>query len=156
MDTQFKFGAMTRSEKVVTFDGWCMGCNEYRTYIGPKGWIIAYNENLQTWEITHHYYSDLQLTLLNPDEMPMGRHTWRAEKNVCNQGQTNSMVLQIGGCQERGFTCDDGKCVTMEQRCNNIEVRVWSKLINRAAVTIISHNSFSNLALPTGGVSGLD
>ena len=73
--------------------------------------------------MTHHHYSDLSITMLDPDVMPVGRHTWRVENNVCNQGKTNSVILQISGCQEKEFTCDDGKCVKLEQRCNNIEVR---------------------------------
>ena len=44
------------------------------------------------------------------------------QKNVCNEGETSAEVLQISGCAEEEFTCDDGKCLEISQRCNNIEV----------------------------------
>ena len=31
--------------------------------------------------------------------------------NVCNEGKTSTEVLQISGCSEGQFTCDDGKCL---------------------------------------------
>ena len=96
--------------------------SEHRKYVGPKGWTIAYNTTDNQWVMSHYYYTDLTLTMLDPDVLPVGRHSWRVENNVCNQGQTNTMVLQISGCGEDQFTCDDGKCVQIHQRCNNIEV----------------------------------
>ena len=65
---------------------------------------------------------DLTLTMLDQDSLPVGRHKWLVENNVCNEGETSSEILQLSGCEEGQFTCDDGKCLEMSQRCNNIEV----------------------------------
>ena len=42
MDTQFKFGALTPSENSLGFTGGrCNVCMaDYRSFIGPKGWIL--------------------------------------------------------------------------------------------------------------------
>ena len=112
MDKQFELAAIKRGAKI----------NEYRSFIGPKGWLIEYNKDNNQWLMTHNHYKDLSLTMLEPDIMPIGRHTWSVANNVCNQGRTNDVVLQISGCQDRQFTCDDGKCIHIDQRCNNIEV----------------------------------
>ena len=61
--------------------------------------------------------------MLDTDDLPVGRHKWMVENNVCNEGATSSETLLISGCEDGEFTCDDGKCLDISQRCNNIEVR---------------------------------
>ena len=41
----------------------------------------------------------------------VGRHKWMVENNVCSEGETSSMKLQISGCKKEQFTCDDGKYI---------------------------------------------
>ena len=95
---------------------------ETRHYVGPKGWILSRNTTDKKWRMTHKSYPDLTLTMLEMDALPVGRHNWRINNNVCNQGTTNVQSLLISGCKEDEFTCDDGKCLNITQRCNNIEV----------------------------------
>ena len=71
--------------------------------------------------MSHYFYTDLTFTMLDSDALPIGRHKWLIENNVCNEGETSAQELQISGCQEGKFTCDDGKCLEIFQRCNNIE-----------------------------------
>ena len=40
--------------------------------------------------------------------------------NVCNEGKTSTDILQKIGCEQEPFTCDDGKCLDMSQRCKLI------------------------------------
>ena len=72
--------------------------------------------------MSHESYEDLTLTMLDMDALPLGRHKWRVENNVCNQGETSIETLLLSACKEDQFTCDDGKCLNITQRCNNIEV----------------------------------
>ena len=116
MDTQYKFA----DHKPGPF-GWAK--DDYRSFVGPKGWIISRNKTDKKWRMTHYYYTDLSLTLLASDALPVGRHKWLVENNVCQEGETSTEILQLSGCEEEQFTCDDGKCLQMSQRCNNIEVR---------------------------------
>ena len=115
MDTQYKFadhipgGLETRE-----FDS--------RSYVGPKGWTITRNLTDKAWRMSHYYYTDLTLTMLDGDALPVGKHKWLVENNVCNEGMTSTEVLLLSGCAEDEFTCDDGKCLDISQRCNNIEV----------------------------------
>ena len=76
----------------------------------------------KAWQMNHTHYPELTLTMMDTDSLPVGRHTWKIENNACNQGETSSQVLLMSACQESEFTCDDGKCVNITQRCNNIEV----------------------------------
>jgi len=54
---------------------------------------------------------------------------WKIENNVCNQGETSIETLLISGCKEDQFTCDDGKCLSINQRCNNIEVSFFKLIL---------------------------
>jgi hypothetical protein len=48
----------------------------------------------------------------------LGKHTWRISNNGLYSYTTQ---LKLTGCdQEAEFTCADGQCVTMEERCNQL------------------------------------
>ena len=115
MDTQYKLEDHRPGPTVVYGKG-------TRGFVGPKGWRISLNLTNNRWRMTHYHYVDLSLTMMDLDALPIGRHKWMAENNVCNEGETSAVVLQISGCDEEQFTCDDGKCIDIHQRCNNIEV----------------------------------
>ena len=118
MDTQYKFASHAPGKMLDNIDE----TTSARSYVGPKGWIISRNETDRKWRMSHYHYTDQTLTMLDMDMLPMGRHKWMIENNVCNEGLTSSQVLQISGCNTQQFTCDDGKCINISQRCNNIEV----------------------------------
>ena len=117
MDTQFKLSSHSVGPIIPEE-------SESRSYVGPKGWRISRGEKDGKWRMSHYHYTDLTLTMLDTDVLPFGRHKWMVENNVCNEGVTSSQVLQISGCNEQQFTCDDGKCIDLSQRCNNIEVNM--------------------------------
>ena len=107
-------------EESLGIDQW--GKDNTRSYIGPKGWTISRDPADKLWRMQHRSYEDLTLTMLDMDALPIGRHNWRVENNVCNRGETSIESLLISACREDQFTCDDGKCLDITQRCNNIEV----------------------------------
>ena len=101
MDTQYKLEDHKPGEMGLQKDS--------RGFVGPKGWRISKNLTDKKWRMTHYHYVDNTLTMLDMDALPVGRHKWLVEKNVCSEGETSSMELQISGCEEDQFTCDDGK-----------------------------------------------
>ena len=115
MDTQYKF----EDHRPGPY-GWHP--LDYRSFVGPKGWIISRNLTDKKWRMTHYYYTTLTLTMMTKDALPVGKHKWLVENDVCNEGETSSQILQLSGCKEGQFTCDDGKCLDISQRCNSIEV----------------------------------
>ena len=38
----------------------------------------------------------------------------------CNQGLPYNLTVKISGCTEEEFTCDDGQCVGIEERCDQV------------------------------------
>ena len=53
--------------------------------------------------------------------MPTGKHTWRVANNTCNNGITNVQKLLISACKADQFTCDDGFCISILERCDNFQ-----------------------------------
>ena len=121
MDTQYKFAEFKqldlRTKPNVATN------KDKREYVGPKGWTISYNSTEGEWRMSHYHYTELTLTMLAKDVLPVGTHKWRVENNVCQEGETSVEILQLSACDEGQFTCDDGKCLDIAQRCNNIEER---------------------------------
>ena len=125
MDTQYKLAEpepLDLSKSTLYADRADRG-KHIRGFVGPKGWVISRNKTNYKWMMTHYHYTDYTLTMMNKNSLPFGRHKWRIENNICNEGKTNLETLQLSACPEGGFTCDDGKCIDISQRCNNIEVR---------------------------------
>ena len=52
----------------------------------------------------------------------LGKHTWRVEGDHpdCHGGVPYTTQLKLTGCREGEFTCSDGQCVAMEQRCDQL------------------------------------
>ena len=103
MDTQYKYKFAEYIQGSFMY-----GLNNARNYIEPKGWIISRNKTDNKWRKSHYHCTDLTLTILDTDVLPVGRHKWKVE----NEGKTSTQILQLGGCEEGEFTCDDGKCAT--------------------------------------------
>ena len=65
MDTQYKFADHNPGPY-----GWIL--DESRSFVGPKGWIISRNETDKKWRMTHYHYTELSLTMLDSDDLPVG------------------------------------------------------------------------------------
>ena len=120
MDTQYKL-AEHRPGSVEYYAP--NKLKRFREYVGPKGWIISKNNEEKRWRMTHYHYTDLSLTMLDQDSLPVGRHTWQVENDVCSEGLTSTQTLLLSACEEGQYTCHDGKCLDISKRCNNIEVK---------------------------------
>ena len=53
----------------------------------------------------------------------LGKHEWTISNDVhkCGKGKPYTTMLKLTGCKEEGeFTCDNGQCIEMEERCNQV------------------------------------
>ena len=51
----------------------------------------------------------------------MGLHSWQINGDqYCNEGQPYTALLKLTACKEGQFTCNDGICISMDKRCDQI------------------------------------
>ena len=49
---------------------------------------------------------------------PFGSHMWTLGSKVCNKHDGEEVQLTISICGEGKFTCSDGSCINLRQRCD--------------------------------------
>ena len=91
--------------------------------VGKRTTQIQYNDSSGQWILTDAVSSVTAVSEATKVSYVLGKHRWTVSNDVfsCNKGQPYSTLLMLSGCNPDGeFTCDDGQCITMEQRCNQI------------------------------------
>ena len=60
--------------------------------------------------------------LMSPSYL-LGKHNWTISNDdyECNEGKPYTTMLKLTGCNPEGeFTCNDGQCIKMEERCDQV------------------------------------
>ena len=54
--------------------------------------------------------------------MIFGKHIWKIkdDSTSCNESESALKVLKFTGCQDGEFTCSDGQCISMAERCDQV------------------------------------
>ena len=122
---------------VIRLKGFCTGTAfEYKRYtvtqfaadpsnilmVGGQSAQIKYNYKLSQW-----VYSDPRLNLTawsraSQNSFALGKHNWTVagDKYPCSEGKEYTLEMKLTGCDYTQFTCDDGQCIKMEERCNQM------------------------------------
>ena len=54
------------------------------------------------------------------ESFSLGKHNWTVLDPGCS-GDQITLEMKLTGCQQKGeFTCNDGQCIRMEERCNQL------------------------------------
>ena len=95
--------------------------------IGSISLSIRYNDIKSQWVLTDSLSNITAVSRADKKSYVLGKHKWTVTGDVfdCQKGEPTAepytTYLKLSGCNPRGeFTCNDGQCVTMEQRCNQI------------------------------------
>ena len=90
--------------------------------VGKQSARIEYDSSLSEW-----VYSDPRLnvtarTRASQISYALGKHNWTISGDTykCSKGKDYTFEMKLTGCKETQFTCDDGQCVKMEERCNQM------------------------------------
>ena len=59
-----------------------------RKYGGSTGWVLAHDKEQDLWQLQHHHYPHLTISMEDRDSLPVGIHSWIAANNTCSLGQT--------------------------------------------------------------------
>lgn len=80
-----------------------------------------YDEDLSLWKATHQAHKEfLATSSAKKSSLLLGRHDWTVhnDSKSCSLATSYTTVLKLTGCSKEEFTCDDGSCVSMTDRCN--------------------------------------
>ena len=91
--------------------------------VGLKHSRIDYDKVDQKWVLT-----DAKSTVVAENRASselsyvLGKHEWTfiGDEYKCHGGETYKTILKLSGCNFDEFTCNDGQCVSMEERCNQL------------------------------------
>ena len=91
-------------------------------FVGKTATEIHYNKSTEVWLMTsavNDVTAECRAPLIS---YILGKHAWTVSNDVfsCSGGQTYTTLLKLSGCSEGEFTCDDGQCITMKQRCDQL------------------------------------
>ena len=83
---------------------------------------IQYNFSLSQW-----VYSDPRLNVTarsraSHGSFVLGKHNWTisGDKYQCSEGQDYKIELKLTACKQNEFTCNDGQCVHIAERCDHL------------------------------------
>ena len=78
------------------------------------------------------------------------------ENYECNKGQPYTVDLKLTGCNPAGeFTCNDGQCVTMNQRCNQL-ANCIDKSDERGCQLVVVEEGYNKQVPPIVPIEGQD
>ena len=91
--------------------------------LGNVATRIEYNDTTSQWVLTDALSGLSARSLATKSSYALGRHQWTIsnDTNECGKGMSYTTSWKLTGCREEGeFTCDDGQCVKMEERCDQV------------------------------------
>ena len=118
---------------LVTLRGLCSDSHLDLTY-SPRndlttGFIYFYGSHKtiakmdgKKWKMLSAYYNTSATCDAEPDSFMLGKHSWTisSDSEECYSGKVYTTDLKLTGCSDGEFTCNDGQCIKMEERCNQL------------------------------------
>ena len=77
----------------------------------------------------------------------LGRHPWTIESSEDGQVKPRTTHLKLTACREGEFTCDDGQCVRMEERCDQV-VHCSDGSDEVGCMTVVLQGPYNSLVPP--------
>ena len=92
-------------------------------FVGGMSTRIHFHE--KKWRIEDTVHNATGETTASLEDYALGKQEWliTGDDINCHQGKNYSTFLKLTVCREGEFTCDDGECALMEQRCDQLPDR---------------------------------
>ena len=91
--------------------------------IGLDTTIIDYDKETISWTLLENSQNTTAVTDAPLASFVLGSHEWMIENDnveCSKKGKPYTRILKLTGCMEGEFTCSDGQCIKMEERCDQI------------------------------------
>ena len=92
-------------------------------YVGGMSTQIHYDGGTQKWVLTDAVSKVRAETKASKESFALGKQEWTitGDHSNCHEGMTYTTNLKLSGCNSlEHFTCDDGQCIALEQRCDQL------------------------------------
>lgn len=90
-------------------------------YYGIHRSVIYYNYTIYAWQISDVINPSITATFKSGFRtLGMGSNTWKVTNDKkCQHGEV-SLSLSLTTCLDTQFTCGDGLCIMLDERCNGV------------------------------------
>ena len=88
--------------------------------LGFKRWRIRILNSGNIWILTNKESNVTGISEAPHASFTLGKQNWTIVGDTLNKGKPYSIELKMSGCNKTQFTCNDGQCVGMRQRCNQL------------------------------------
>ena len=95
-------------------------------FVGLLTSVIEYIPEASIWKLEYKASAIANTTAVTESShfsFVLGSHQWTISednKGCSKRGQPYTRILKLTGCQDGEFTCRDGQCISMEERCDQI------------------------------------
>ena len=93
------------------------------TFYGNRISVARFLKEESQWKIKSNGYNTSALSKEISGRFMLGKQIWKikGDSKKCNESEIYNTQLKLTGCKEKGeFTCDDGQCVKMVERSNQV------------------------------------
>ena len=121
----------------------------YLYFYGERRTIVRFDG--KKWKMMTAFYNTSGSTDAKPATFILGKHSWSisGDSEECHGGTAYTTKLKLSGCSEGHFTCDDGQCVKMEERCNQVP-NCRDKSDEKGCQLIVFENNYNKNVPPIG------
>ena len=100
-----------------------MTLNTDQAYIGWGGSISAqiwFNSELGQWVLIDKNNNIMAIADADQNSFALGKYNWTISGDS-SQCSSDIVEMKLTGCKDDEFTCDEGQCISMEKRCNQLQ-----------------------------------
>ena len=91
------------------------------TLQGLRHTLITYKNEEEIWILSVRDSNAPGISKASHASFTLGKHKWTLKGDRGRKkGESYVTALKMSGCEEGSFTCNDGRCVSMDQRCNQL------------------------------------
>ena len=123
--------------------------------MGAETTRIEYDDESSKWTLKDSLYDVTAVSYATKLSYVIGKHEWTISNDVykCGNGQPYTTMLKLTGCKEEEFTCDDGQCIAMERRCDQVtgkEPNCRDKSDENGCQLVVFENNYNKNVPPIG------
>ena len=90
--------------------------------IGYQSARIEHDQSHDQWVLRDSRQNITARTQAGQLSFALGKHNWTisGDRHHCSGGRDYTIEMKLTGCKDGKFTCNNGQCVAMEERCDQV------------------------------------